>query len=121
MKISIAPRTNFYTVPEPHAQALRDRGLPTTFEAISIGWERGQFAIVPLDESSRENAERIVDLWNNAKLWVTERDKVIGDLSVQHKALMADLTWLLQNFNEPDHIERSDKADEIAEKWGIKT
>jgi hypothetical protein len=34
------------------------------FEALSIGTRRGQVAIVPLDESSRENAEFIVRACN---------------------------------------------------------
>lgn len=62
----IARRENKYkTAPEDprEVEHLAKLGLDT-FAALSIGTDQNQVAIVPLDESSRENAERIVSCVN---------------------------------------------------------
>ena len=57
----IGPRTARYRVVGEAADELELRGLPVEFEVLSIGRnDRGQVAFVPLDESNRETAERIV-------------------------------------------------------------
>jgi hypothetical protein len=54
-----------YVIPDPMAGVLRSKGLPAEFEALSIGRDDiGQVAIIPLDESNRENAEYIVNACN---------------------------------------------------------
>lgn len=66
MKYSVAPRAARYQVvnDDPKVQArLEALGLDK-FTALSIGTESGQLCIVPLDESSRENAEFIVRACN---------------------------------------------------------
>ena len=56
----IGPNTNIY---EPALPGIRDRleslGLPVTFEALSVGKDEGQMALVPLDESNAANAHLI--------------------------------------------------------------
>lgn len=59
----VAPRTAFYE--SVNKEALIAAGLPTRFEALSIGLFSAQLAIIPLDESSRENAELLCKLWND--------------------------------------------------------
>lgn len=62
--ISIHPRVGKYrAIPSSReeAEALEKIG-GLEFEALSVGTEDGQIAIIPLDESSRANAERIVYL-----------------------------------------------------------
>jgi hypothetical protein len=46
------------------APKLVTAGLPPSFEALSIGTREGQLAIIPLDESDREAAMALVNLWN---------------------------------------------------------
>lgn len=75
-KISIAPSIQEYqpiiSDSHKHAALIKEKGLDAKFEAISIGNECGQIAIVPLDESSSGNAERIVLAWNNHSRLVEE-------------------------------------------------
>ena len=62
---SIGLRTNFYKADgSPHEVALLNKIGRIRFEAISIGTESGQICLVPLDESSRENAAFIVRACN---------------------------------------------------------
>lgn len=66
MKYSVAPREARYQVvnDDPKVQArLEELGLDK-FTALSVGTESGQLCIVPLDESSRENAELIARACN---------------------------------------------------------
>jgi hypothetical protein len=42
------------------AGRLLAAGLPVEFDALSIGYAGGQFALIPLDESGHDNAVRIV-------------------------------------------------------------
>jgi hypothetical protein len=64
-ELSVAPKQSQYQVPEPLADKLRENYLPTQFDALSVGTPTGQFAIIPLDESSEDNAHELVRRWNN--------------------------------------------------------
>jgi len=64
-KVQLAKKTAHYSIDGDEAKKLIAHGLPVKFEALSIGDSRGQVAIIPLDESNLENAERIVRLWNS--------------------------------------------------------
>lgn len=58
----IATKISNYQFSGEEAAKLRTAGLPTRFEALSIGANDGrgpQVAIIPLDESSRANAKLI--------------------------------------------------------------
>jgi len=58
---NIGPETARYEVCRGiKRQALKVAGLPTEFEALSIGTDSGQVAIIPLDESNIDNAHLIV-------------------------------------------------------------
>lgn len=62
----IAPKVIKYTfVDQSEIDKAKAHGLPTEFEALSVGTKDGQLCIVPLDESSREIATLLVRLWNN--------------------------------------------------------
>ena len=90
---SIGSRTNFYLVdPSPREKvAMVAAGLSLRFEAVSIGGgeEDNQVALVPLDESSVENAEFIVKAVNAHDDLVAElasaeqtlRNLAVGDLT----------------------------------------
>lgn len=56
----IGLKTSKYKVDEKHHLKLAALGLPNEFEALSIGGNFiGQVALIPLDESSIENAQLI--------------------------------------------------------------
>jgi len=69
MKVYIESRTVEYQPKnEIDRRRLAECGLETSFPALSIGTASGTLCLVPLDESSRENAELIVILWNDFHL-----------------------------------------------------
>jgi len=53
----LAPNRARYAVVGEGAKKLKRMGLPTEFEALSIGSATRQVAIIPLDEAGREDAE----------------------------------------------------------------
>lgn len=62
---SLMPRAINYSVTNDDLkQRLISHGLPVSFDALSVGTDDGQLALIPLDESSRENAVLITSLWN---------------------------------------------------------
>ncbi len=60
---SIRPREIEYKPITPdnheHKALIEEHGLDKPFKGISIGTDKGQVAIIPLDESSRANADLI--------------------------------------------------------------
>jgi hypothetical protein len=59
---NIAPKTCEY-IANPDAEIKAKMilmGIPLSFNALSIGTDMGSVALIPLDESSRENAQLIV-------------------------------------------------------------
>ncbi len=52
-------RRAIYRVGEKEEAKLKAYGMPTQFEAVSIGTKQGQIAIIPLDESSLANGQLI--------------------------------------------------------------
>lgn len=74
----IAPRIAKYSVipANDHERGQLERIGALTFDALSIGTPKGQAAIIPLDESSRDNATLIAaapemfDLLNQLNNWL---------------------------------------------------
>lgn len=64
-KVYIESRTVRYQ-PESESDRIKllTHGLTPSFNALSVGTKQGTLCLVPLDESSLENAELIVKLWN---------------------------------------------------------
>jgi len=56
---SVAPNKAFYNLDGEDAEKLKSVGLPIRFEALSVGNEQGQIAIIPLDNSNEFNARLI--------------------------------------------------------------
>lgn len=43
----------------------RNKNIPTEFEAYSIGSDKRQLAIIPMDDATKEDAELLCKLWND--------------------------------------------------------
>ena len=73
----IGPKEATYGIVGEAEVKLKSIGLPTQFHALSIGARGGrgpQVCIIPLDESSREAADKICELLN--RWWNEEGSKI---------------------------------------------
>lgn len=99
LNLKISPRTAFYEARDK--EKLIQAGLPTGFEALSVGHEKGQFALIPLDESSMENAIELVRRWNSF-------EEMREDLNRTTEFILS--TW---------NGDRAEWVKEIRKKWRI--
>lgn len=59
VKWELFTRIARYAAVGDHARKLRAAGLPVEFDAMSVGKQTGQIAIIPLDESNEKNGRLI--------------------------------------------------------------
>lgn len=77
-------RSATYSASGESAKRLLAEGIPLEFEAISIGSQEGkQIAIIPLDESSVENARlmalapEMYRMLKSVREWLRDEDKIM--------------------------------------------
>ena len=83
----IGPKTATYKVVGPAADTLERYGLPVYVEMVSIGTQDGQIAVIPMDESSMDNAHLI----KAAPLLVEVLEKIVDSGTWYSSALEIDL------------------------------
>lgn len=96
--LDMAPDTLRYRVADATQVArLEALGVGVEFDALSIGSPNGSAAIIPLDESSREIGQRLLQCWN-AMLLVDHPDVMVPGGAHIHLARFQQYHKLLHDL-----------------------